>query len=178
MRDKIQIKSEEREFVPTRAAIFAALNGPSVVLRHCILSISSVEVMAAPTGFPVRTHSAAITLKNGFETSVFTSVYADRIMFIVTQVGTLGTMVQAQKETVLGGGTTFSTATLLGTRDDPLPELCARQLIEKLSQTGCNLPIILCLGLKRSPSGEDRDPSLQRELMSGVIDACLANPLW
>lgn len=131
-----------------------------------------------PTGFPVRTSTATITLRNGVETSVFISAYADRIMFIVTQVGTLGTMVQAQKETVLGGGTTFSTATLLGTRDDPVPELCARQLVEKLSQAGCDLPILLCLGLQRDPSGEDRDPSLQRELMSGIIDACLANPLW
>jgi proteasome assembly chaperone 3 len=134
--------------------------------------------MVTPTGFPVRTSTATITLGNGVETSVFISAYADRIMFIVTQVGTLGTMVQAQKETVLGGGTTFSTATLLGSRDDPLPELCARQLVEKLSQAGCELPILLCLGLQRAPSGEDRDPSSQRELISGIMDACLANPLW
>jgi len=134
--------------------------------------------MATPTGFPVRTSSATITLGNGVETSVFISAYADRILFIVTQVGTLGTMVQAQKETVLGGGTTFSTATLLGTRDDPIPELCARQLVEKLSQSGCDLPILLCLGLQRDPSGADRDPSSQRELMNGILDACLAHPLW
>ena len=85
-------------------------------------------------------------------------------------------MVQAEKETVLGGGTTFSTATLLGSRDDPIPELCARQLVEKLSQAGCDLPVLLCLGLERGPS--ERDPSTQRELVSGVVDACFANPLW
>jgi proteasome assembly chaperone 3 len=133
--------------------------------------------MAAPTGFPVKTHSSSTTI-NDHPTTVLISVYADRIMFIVTQVGTLGTMVEAQKETVLGGGTTFSTATLLGTRDDPLPELCARQLVEKLSQSGCDLPIILCLGLQRSPSGEDRDPSSQREMINRIITACLARPLW
>jgi proteasome assembly chaperone 3 len=145
---------------------------------HCSTPPNSKGgAMAAPIGFPVRTHSATITL-NDQQTSVFTSVYADRIMFIVTQVGTLGTMVQAQKETVLGGGTTFSTATLLGTRDDPIPELCARQLVEKLSQAGCDLPIILCLGLQRAANGGEREPSLQRELISGIVDACLANPLW
>ncbi len=161
----------------TRAAIFVALTDPRALLDRCYFKSITALAMAAPTGFPVRTHSSSITI-DSHPTTVFTSVYADRIMFIVTQVGTLGTMVQSQKETILGGGATFSTATLLGARDDPLPELCARQLVEKLSQAGCDLPIILCLGLKRSPCHEDRDPSSQRELISGIIHACLANPLW
>lgn len=132
--------------------------------------------MAAPAGFPVRTHQTSFHL-NGVPTTVIASLYADRIMFVVTQLGTLGTIVAAQKETVLGGGTTFSTDTLLGARDDPVPELCARQLVERLSQSNCDLPLLLCLALKRDPGGEI-DVTKQKDLVHGVVDACTANPLW
>ena len=132
--------------------------------------------MEAPAGFPVRTHEASIHLAD-VPTTVITSLYADRIMFIVTQLGTLGTIVAAQKDTVLGGGTTFSSDTLLGARNDPIPELCARQLVERLSQAGCDLPVLLCLGLKRAPGG-DREPSEQRDLVMGIVEACTATPLW
>ena len=130
-----------------------------------------------PVGFPVRTHETSIHVDGNDQgaATVITSLYADQIMFVVTQLGTLGTIVHAQKETVLGGGTTFSTATLLGARDDPLPELCARQLIERTSQSGCNLPILLCLGLKR---GVGRDVGQQRQLINSIVAGCLENPLW
>lgn len=95
-------------------------------------------------------HESIITVAD-HPTSILISLYSDRLMFVITQVGTLGTIVHAQKESILGGGTTYSTATLLGHRDDPLPELCARQLIEKISTSvaGFNLPILVCLGLDR-----------------------------
>jgi len=95
-------------------------------------------------------------------------------MFVVSQLDTFGTVVSAQKETVLGGGTTFSTTTLLGLRTDPLPELCARLLVERLANDGCDLPVLLLLGLKRECSGSGQ----QRDLVVNLVDDLLAHPIW
>ena len=127
-----------------------------------------------PPNFPVRTAQFTAQV-GGIPCPAITSLYADRIMFVVSHLGTLGTVVHAQKETVLGGGTTYSTVTLLGLRDDPVPELCARQLVERLGAAGCDLPVLLCLGLKRSDPGSS---AAQRELVASVVDGLLAHPVW
>lgn len=124
-------------------------------------------------GFPVRTSKFSITVA-GSPCSVITSLYANRVMFVVSQLDTFGTVVSAQKETVLGGGTTFSTTTLLGLRTDPLPELCARLLVERLANDGCDLPVLLLLGLKRECSGSGQ----QRDLVVNLVDDLLAHPIW
>jgi proteasome assembly chaperone 3 len=113
---------------------------------------------------------------NGLPTQFSLSAYADRIVIVATQTGTLGTLVHAQKETVLGGGATFQTTTLLGSRDNPLPELCARQLIERISQAGCDQALLLCLGLaagdRQSPA--NTDPGIVRT----IIELIMEQPVW
>jgi len=126
----------------------------------------------ASATFPVRTERFTFTL-GGVPCTAITSLYANRVVFMITQLETFGTVVQAQKETVLGGGTTFSTTTLLGLRDDPLPELCARQLIERLDAQGCDLPVLLFIGLNRKVRAGN-----QRDLLLEIVGQAMAHQVW
>jgi proteasome assembly chaperone 3 len=103
----------------------------------------------------IRANAAMISRQSSSElggrpTDFLITTYQDRILVLITQLGTLGTVLHAEKETVLGGGSTFRVDTLLGHRDDPLPELCARQLVEQLAAEGCTLPLLLCLSLDQT----------------------------
>lgn len=91
-------------------------------------------------------------------------------MVVATQLGTLGTMLHAQKETVFGGGTTYRVDTLLGPREQPLLELCARQLAERLAAAGCERPLLLCLALEQA--------ALTRQAVQQVIDLVFRHPVW
>lgn len=125
--------------------------------------------MAAPHGFPVQTRTTQCSI-GGCETHFQLSGYADRVLVVATQVGTLGTIMQAEKETVLGGGSTYRVETLVGRRDDPLLELCTRQLAERLSEAGCDRPLLLCLGLKKESSS--------LEAVRQVVQTVMDNPVW
>lgn len=119
--------------------------------------------------FPVATRELTATI-GGTETQLLLSAYADRVLVVVTQVGSLGTILHAQKEEVLGGGTTYRVETLVGRRDDPLPELCARQLVERAAEAGCTRPLLLCLGLR--PGGSSLEAVRQ------IVGLVLDNPVW
>jgi proteasome assembly chaperone 3 len=131
--------------------------------------------MSTPSDFPVRTREYSLEVA-GSQCSVIASLYADRLLVIATQLPTLGTIVHAQKESVLGGGATFTVATLLGDRSDPLPELCARRLVEGLCAAGCDRPVVLCLGLRRKQV--ETGSRAQGELLRSLVNGILANPLW
>ena len=124
---------------------------------------------AAPAAFPLATRQLAACV-GGRETQVLLSGFADRVMVVVTQVGTLGTVLHAERESVLGGGATFRVEALLGRRDDPLPELCARQLAERLAAAGCERPLLLCLGL--APGGASLEAVRQ------IVELVMENPVW
>lgn len=102
--------------------------------------------------FPVRTAQSTCDIE-GQPTQFLLSAYADRVMVVVTQLESLGAVLHAQKESVLGGGSTYRVDMLLGGREDPALELCARQLAERLSEDGCERPLLLCLGLRRQRGG-------------------------
>lgn len=123
--------------------------------------------------FPVRRKEFSLIL-HGAPAKVTSCLYADRLLFIVNQIGTFGTIVHAQKETVLEGGHIYTVKTLLGPRDSLLPELCVRQLIEEISRCGCDLPIIMCLGTKRYADSNIDD----RNELGILVKTILANPIW
>lgn len=142
------------------------------------------------SAFPIRVREYSIELA-GEPCNAVSSLYADRVMIVISQLATLGTLVHAEKESLLGGGTTFSIKTLLGSRDDVLPEICARRLIQAINEAGCTLPLLLCIGLKRSSSTINRysiqninssingnDMSAQRELVDTIVDAVISHKVW
>lgn len=73
--------------------------------------------------------------------------YSNRALVVVSSRGTFGSIVQAQKHTSLRGGLTYDTRMVLGNRNDEMPELCARMIVEAMEARGASMPIVLCLGV-------------------------------
>lgn len=57
-----------------------------------------------------------------------------------------------------------------GRRDEPLAELCTRQLAERLCDAGCDRPLLLCLALERA--------ALTKGAVQQVVQQVLAHPVW
>lgn len=124
---------------------------------------------AAAQQLPMR--SETFTAEVGGRSADFLlTAYTDRLMVVVTQTGTLGTMLHAERASVMGGACTYSVETLLGPREQPLAELCARQLAEQLAAAGCDRPLLLCLALERQ--------ALTRQAVQQVISLVLEHPIW
>lgn len=104
----------------------------------------------------------------GEKTDLVVCSYDDHFFVMVSQIGSMGTILHARKE---GGeliDPTFSVSVIFGKRDEPLLVACARQLIEHISGSGSSRPLVLSLGLK--------DHS--RETLKGVISKVIENRLW
>lgn len=102
-----------------------------------------------PESFPVRSRSLKISIQSE-PADVFVSRYTDRVLVVISQLASFGTVLSTQREQVLGRGSTFKVDTLLGDRANPMPELCARQLAQSAADAGCDLPLLICLGLRPS----------------------------
>ncbi|TDH67276.1 hypothetical protein CCR75_003110 [Bremia lactucae] len=89
---------------------------------------------------------------NGIPTNVAVSVFADRVFIVVTQLGTLGTLVEAHQKNSLGGKLQPEIHVRLGRRDDPLLLVYARQFLEHFG-VSLGLPILVAIGLKDRSSG-------------------------
>ncbi|BDA45389.1 probable proteasome assembly chaperone 3 [Coccomyxa sp. Obi] len=120
----------------------------------------------APT-FPVNTREFTAEV-DGISTSFIMSAYADRIMVVVTQLGTFGTVLLSRADGLLEGKQTFTVDTLLGKRDEPALIVCARHMAESIMTVGCNRPLLLCLGLKQHSF----------DSMRTIIKEVLAHPVW
>lgn len=108
----------------------------------------------------------------GRPTDFLLTAYADRLLVVITQLGCLGTVLHAEKETVLGGGSTYRVDTLLGRRDEPLMELCARQLAERLHDAGSARPLLLCLAPDHGTSTHEQ------AFVHEVVAAVMQHPVW
>ncbi|EFJ38758.1 hypothetical protein SELMODRAFT_402918 [Selaginella moellendorffii] len=97
--------------------------------------------------FPVSTAQFSSTVQ-GCETHFVLSGYDDHIMVLATQIGRMGTILQARKEEGECGELSYSVNVLMGRRDEPLLVACARQLIELISNSGSSRSLVLSLGLK------------------------------
>lgn len=124
---------------------------------------------SAQSALPCRSESFSAEV-GGQPADFLLTAYADRLLVVCTQLGTLGSILAAQRESVLGGGTTYRVDTLLGPREQPLPELCARQLAERLAAAGCTQPLLLCLAL--------RCEAQTQQGVQQVITAVLEHPVW
>ncbi|GLC35635.1 hypothetical protein PLESTB_000185700 [Pleodorina starrii] len=123
--------------------------------------MEAAEAPGAPSGFPVRNRIFA-RLINGVTTNFVWNLYLDHLLLIITQIGTVGTVISARQDATFDGRTTFSTSVVLGKRDDPPLELAARQLVQALGELGHSKPITLCLGLR------ELTPPAVRELVAAV----------
>lgn len=74
--------------------------------------------------------------------------YSNKALVVVSSKGTFGSIVHARKDVSLRGGLTYDTRMVLGNRNDEMPELCARMIVEAMDAKGVGaVPIVLCMGV-------------------------------
>ncbi|XP_042496511.1 uncharacterized protein LOC122075520 [Macadamia integrifolia] len=117
--------------------------------------------------FPVPHKQLSLDIK-GNNTDVVICSYDDHFLVMVTQIGTMGTILHARKEEGVSIHPTFSVSVIFGKRDEPMLEACAHQLIENISSSGSSKPLVLSLGLK--------DHSV--ETLKGIVSAVTESRLW
>ncbi|KAL3833153.1 hypothetical protein ACJIZ3_007889 [Penstemon smallii] len=81
--------------------------------------------------FPVRQTSLCLDIQ-GNKTDIIISSYEDHFLVIVTQIGSMGTILHARKEEGVSIDPTFNVAVVFGKRDEPMLAACARKLIEHI----------------------------------------------
>nr|CAD1818888.1 unnamed protein product [Ananas comosus var. bracteatus] len=119
-----------------------------------------------PTQFPVTEKSISLDIK-GTKTDIIISKYTDSFLVMVTQIGSMGTILHARKEEGVSLDPTFNVSVIFGKRDEPLLVACARQMIEHMSHCGSSRALILSLGLK------DHSQEILKDIISAVIESRL-----
>ncbi|KAL9234717.1 hypothetical protein vseg_009555 [Gypsophila vaccaria] len=119
------------------------------------------------SGFPVHTKQLTIHIK-GNETQLVICDYQDYILVIATQIGSMGTILHARKEEGVSMQPTFNISVLIGKRDEPMLGVCARKLIENISDAGSSKSLILSLGLKDHSA----------DSIKAIVSAVTENRIW
>ncbi|XP_021744614.1 proteasome assembly chaperone 3-like [Chenopodium quinoa] len=121
----------------------------------------------SPAGFPVP-HKKLTTDIKKIKTDLVICRYEDHFLVIVTQLGSMGTLLQARKEEGVSVQPTFNVSVIFGKRDEPLLSACARQLIENISAAGSSMSLVLSLGLK--------DHSV--DTIKAIVSVVIENRMW
>lgn len=72
------------------------------------------------------------------------------------------------RDVALGGGETFAVDTLIGRRDEPMLELCARRVAGSMANGGCTKALLMGIGLRQHT----------RESLKAMIDTIEENKVW
>jgi proteasome assembly chaperone 3 len=95
---------------------------------------------------PTQTKISILSTNGEVCTDIICTTYNDRHFVVISQMKKFGTLINAWAETKADGGKSFDMVTLLGRRDDPLLNVYARQLIEKISLVS-DKPLLLAVAL-------------------------------
>ena len=117
----------------------------------CQFLNSSTGAMA---NYPIQKKSHVTSNNGEILTEIISTTYTDRHFVVISQMKKLGTLIDTWAETKADGGKTFNMVTLLGRRDDPLLNVYARQLVERISMVS-DKPLLLAIALK--PNGRDTE---------------------
>lgn len=120
------------------------------------------------SNFPVFTKTARFDLC-GVETDIVACCYSDKLLLLITQLGSVATFISARHDQNLEGRSTFSVSCVFGNRDDPLLLVCARRLIETAVDKGCQLPLLVGFGMKTITDGALRE-LLEKVASGGYLD--------
>ena len=91
---------------------------------------------------------------NEIRTDIICTTYSDRHFVLITQMKKVGTLIQAWSDKKSDGNYFYEMVTLLGRRDDPLLNVYARQIIEKISAYS-DKPLLL--GISLVPEGRGKE---------------------
>nr|KJB11513.1 hypothetical protein B456_001G262800 [Gossypium raimondii] len=81
--------------------------------------------------FPVPYKNLSVEIK-GNKTDLVVCRYDDHFLVMATQIGTMGTILQARKEEGFTVQPTFNVSVIFGKRDEPMLPAITRQLIEHI----------------------------------------------
>mmetsp|Transcript_27703 Transcript_27703/g.71295 ORF Transcript_27703/g.71295 Transcript_27703/m.71295 type:complete len:126 (+) Transcript_27703:626-1003(+) len=115
-----------------------------------------------PSGHPVAAAEFQAEV-GGHPTDFVVAAYEDQIMVTASQLDTFGSVLHARQEKALDGDPTFSVTVLLGRREEPALMLCARGLVERLAEQGCQRPLLLMLGFK------EHSPAVAKAVIKEVM---------
>ena len=102
--------------------------------------------------FPIRKESSFLSADGIVCTEIICTSFNDRHFVVISQMKKMGTLINAWTEKKADGGKSFDMVTVLGRRDDPLLNVYARQLIERISASS-DKPLLLAIALV--PEGRD-----------------------
>ena len=117
----------------------------------------------------------SLDLEDGSTCCIVVTRFSNRALVVVSNTGTFGSIVHARREQSLRGGKTYDVHTVLGDRNDPMPELCARLVVEggekqwNANRGGMFPTVMFCFGLS---SG-----SLSSKDNTSAIVTCVVNTL-
>ncbi len=101
-------------------------------------------------------------------TEIICQSFADRHVVVLSQIGCLGTLIEAcAEDTSETSRKVYRLQTLIGRRDDPLLLLYARQIIERLAAVS-DKPLLLAISLRTDD--EARAPETFQALLNRVFD--------
>ena len=119
-------------------------------------------------------------LVNDIQTDLVVQIFSDRTLILISQLnGKIGTYITTTVEqSIIDNSTTFNITSLLGRRDDPLMEIYARQLAERIHKLhngssrdvmdGMTLPPIL-LGIALSKESKAREKDVFHTILDLVL---------
>ena len=131
-------------------------------------SLERKKFSPSPASLPstlIQTHQIS-----GIPTTVTAQLYSDRTFLALSQLsGKVGTLLSVTVEdSVIDMSRTFHVSIVLGNRDDPFPEVLARNIGERIAATagppgtlgdvegGVCPPLLIGVGLKRKARGDLR----------------------
>jgi proteasome assembly chaperone 3 len=106
----------------------------------------------------------------GVDTHVSVQSFADTNVVLVSQLGRLGTIKHAEVIEGPEGRRTYEVRTLMGKRDDPLLDVYARQIVEKITEaTSSTKPLLLTVALKK----EGRSAAIFESVVNKILEMCV-----
>jgi hypothetical protein len=137
---------------------------------------TALEASTVPEVFPVAKSLPTSISRSyqvmGVDTDCFVQLFGDHIVLGVSQLGggKIGTFVSCQvEETVMDNTTRFNVNVLLGKRDDPLVQVYARRITEKIaamraSRADICPPVLLGISITRT------DPEMFTSLIDVLVN--------
>ena len=140
----------------------------------------SQHVTPIATNLPSTIRQKSYNIEN-IHTDLVVQIYADRIIILISQLdGKIGTyLTSSVEESIIDGSTTYHISSLLGTRDDPLLDIYARQITERIhkvlkhntrSMVTCP-PILLGIAIPRTKSA--RETSVFNSVLNVILEMFL-----
>ena len=118
----------------------------------------------------------SLDLEDGSRCCVVVTRFSNRALVVVSNTGTFGSIVHARREQSLRGGKTYDVHTVLGDRNDPMPELCARLVVEggekqwNVNRGGMFPTVMFCFGLSSGSLSSKKNMSLIVKWVVNTLD--------